>query len=157
MNTIIIFTVLTIINVIFSTIKSIVTIKSGKLLASIISAGYYGYYNIILIYTVADFPLWQKILVTFFCNLVGVFMVKFIEEKTEKEKLWKIEATILKNEKWESAVKTLKEKNIPCMYIYLDKYVLLNCYCSTKEQSSIVKKELKKYNAKYFAIENKNF
>jgi hypothetical protein len=57
----ILFSFLTIINVVFSTIKSIVTIKSGKTVAALISAGYYGYYNIVLIYTVADFPLWQKV------------------------------------------------------------------------------------------------
>ena len=57
MNTLIIFSILTIFNVVLSTIKSIVTIKSGKTVASLISAGYYGFYNIVLIYTVADFPL----------------------------------------------------------------------------------------------------
>lgn len=58
MNVLILFSLLTVVNVIFSTIKSIVTIKSGKTVASLISAGYYGYYNVVLIYTVADFPLW---------------------------------------------------------------------------------------------------
>ena len=80
-NLILIFTALTIVNVVFSTIKSIITIKGGAFSASLISALYYGYYNIVLIYTVADFPLWQKVIVTFGCNLVGVFAVKYAEEK----------------------------------------------------------------------------
>ena len=94
MNMLILFSFLTIINVVFSTIKSIVTIKSGKTVAALISAGYYGYYNIVLIYTVADFPLWQKVVVTFLANLIGVWIVKWGEEKARKDKLWKVEATI---------------------------------------------------------------
>ena len=94
MNLIILFTILTIVNVIFSTIKSIVTIKSSPFIASVVSALYYGYYNIVLIYTVADFPLWQKVVITSVCNLVGVFIVKYGEMKSRKTKLWKIEMTI---------------------------------------------------------------
>ena len=77
MKLLIIFTILTIINVIASTIKSLLTINAGKWLASISSAVYYGYYNIVLIYTVADFPMWQKVAVTAVCNVVGVFLVKW--------------------------------------------------------------------------------
>ena len=110
MKLLFIFTILTIVNVIFSTIKSIVTIKCGKTVASLISALYYGYYNIVLIYTVADFPLWQKVAVTFFCNLVGVWLVKWGEEKARKDRLWKVEATVLKVIDWEELVKKLKEE-----------------------------------------------
>ena len=94
MNLLIIFILLSIVNVIFSTIKSIVTIKSSPWIASIVSALYYGYYNIVLIYTVADFPLWQKMVVTAGCNLVGVFIVKYGEVKARKDKLWKVELTV---------------------------------------------------------------
>lgn len=58
MNFLITFIVLSIINVIFSTIRSITTIKSGKTLASLISGGYFAFYNVMLIYTVADLPMW---------------------------------------------------------------------------------------------------
>ena len=85
MDLLMIFIILSIINVIFSTIKSIVTVKGGAVSASLLSALYYGYYNIVLIYTVAEFPLWQKVVVTFGCNLVGVFVVKWAEEKARKD------------------------------------------------------------------------
>lgn len=156
MNVLILFSLLTIVNVIFSTIKSIVTIKSGKTVASLISAGYYGYYNVVLIYTVADFPLWQKVIVTFLANLVGVWIVKWGEEKARKDRLWKIEATINKTENWEKLISGLKDCNIPCNYIDIDKYILINCYCATQKQSIAVKELLNGYHVKYFVSETKN-
>lgn len=156
MNVLILFSLLTIVNVIFSTIKSIVTIKSGKTVASLISAGYYGYYNVVLIYTVADFPLWQKVIVTFLANLVGVWIVKWGEEKARKDRLWKIEATINKNENWEKLISGLKDCDISCNYIDIDKYILINCYCATQKQSIAVKELLNGYHVKYFVSETKN-
>lgn len=155
MRLIVIFSVLTIINVVFSTIKSIVTINGSKTVASIVSALYYGYYNIVIIYTVADFPLWQKISVTFFANLVGVWLVKWGEERSRKDKLWKVEATLPNDNTVKEAISKLKEKDIPLNYIDIEKYVILNCYCSTKEQSTVVKTILSNYGVKYFVNESK--
>lgn len=156
MNVLILFSLLTVVNVIFSTIKSIVTIKSGKTVASLISAGYYGYYNVVLIYTVADFPLWQKVVITFLANLVGVWLVKWGEEKARKDKLWKVEATINKTDGWERLIGELKDCCIPCNYIDIDKYILINCYCATQKQSLAVKELLNCYDVKYFVSETKN-
>ena len=89
-----VFVGLSIVNVVFSTIRSIVTISRSKAVASLISGGYFAFYNIMMIYTVADFPMWQKCVITFVCNVVGVFLVKWGEEKSRKDKLWKVEATI---------------------------------------------------------------
>ena len=155
MRLIVIFSVLTIINVVFSTIKSIVTINGSKTVASIVSALYYGYYNIVIIYTVADFPLWQKISVTFFANLVGVWLVKWGEERSRKDKLWKVGATLPNNNTAKEAISKLKEKDIPLNYIDIEKYVIVNCYCSTKEQSTVVKTILSNYGVKYFVNESK--
>ena len=94
MNFLIVFFILSIVNVIFATTKSLVTIKGNKLTAALVSGGYYAFYNIMLIYIVTDFPIWQKCIVTFICNVIGVFVVKWFEEKTQKEKLWKVELTV---------------------------------------------------------------
>ena len=152
MNMLILFSFLTIINVVFSTIKSIVTIKSGKTVAALISAGYYGYYNIVLIYTVADFPLWQKVVVTFLANLIGVWIVKWGEEKARKDKLWKVELTV--PTKYKDAI---DELGVPHSYIELsDKHTLFNFYCATQDESAKVKAIANKYEAKYFVAESKN-
>lgn len=151
---IILFFVLTIINVIFSTIKSIVTINGSPFVASFISALYYGYYNIVLIYTVADFPLWQKVAVTFICNLIGVYIVKWAEARARKDKLWKVELTI--PTKYKDAI-DFDLHDVPHSYIELsDKHTLFNFYCATQADSAKVKAIADDYEAKYFVAESKN-
>ena len=154
MNMLILFSFLTIINVVFSTIKSIVTIKSGKTVAALISAGYYGYYNIVLIYTVADFPLWQKVVVTFLANLIGVWIVKWGEEKTRKDKLWLVKITIPVNYS-DIIKKELNNNNISFIYYDINKYFVFDCFCENQKDTKIVSTLCKKYQGKIFATENK--
>ena len=155
MKILVTFIILSIINVIFSTVRSITTIKSGKAVASLISGGYFAFYNIMLIWTVADFPMWQKCLITFVCNVIGVWIVKFAEEQMKKDDLWKVEASILNS--YKEDVKTLLIKaDIPFNYIDgIGKYTIFNIFCSTQEQSTAVKEILKTYRAKYFVSESK--
>ena len=150
-----IFIILSVINVIFSTVRSIVTIKGGKFVASIVSGGYFAFYNVMLIYTVMDFPMWQKCLITFVCNVVGVFIVKFMEELLQKDKLWKVEATIVRNYQAD-VCEMLNKARVPYNYIEgIGKYTIFNVFCATQEQSIAVKEILKTYNAKYFVSESK--
>lgn len=152
MKLLITFAILSILNVVFSTIKSLITVKGSPMCASLVSALYYSYYNLVLIYTVADFPLWQKVLVTLLCNLVGVYVVKYGEEQARKEKLWKIELTI--PTKYLNAV-DFDLKEVPHSYITLsDKHTLFNFYCATQAESQKVKDIVKQYDAKYFVAES---
>jgi hypothetical protein len=151
----IVFIGLSIVNVVFSTIRSIVTINGSKAVASFISGGYFAFYNIMMIYTVADFPMWQKCVITFICNVVGVYLVKWGEEKSRKDKLWKVEATIDKAN-FETNKELLDLFKVPHNYIDIEKYVILNFYCADKKQSEIVKGLLDEMNAKYFVAESKS-
>ena len=148
------FIILSIINVIFSTVRSIVTIKGNKVTASFISGGYFAFYNIMLLYTVADFPMWQKCIITFVCNVIGVFIVKFIEEKSRKDKLWKVEATIPRAEA-SRLINYLENSELSYNYIDINKYYLFNFYCPTQKESAEVKKLLDNFHAKYFVSESK--
>lgn len=51
---ILLFIILQLVNVILSTIKSICTIKCGKFIAALMNAVYFGFYTVIMIYTVND-------------------------------------------------------------------------------------------------------
>ena len=154
MSFLITFIVLSIINVMFSTVRSIITLNGNKLTASFVSGGYFAFYNIMMIYTVADFPMWQKCLITFICNVIGVYIVKWGEEKARKDKLWKVEATVNKTD-FEENKEMLNLMKVPHNYIDIEKYVILNFYCATGKQSEIVKDLLSEMNAKYFVAESK--
>ena len=157
MKIILLFIVLSIINVIFSTARSLLTINGGKGIASVMNASYFSFYNIVLIYTVADFPLWIKCVITFFANLIGVFIVKYYEEKHRPEKLWKCELALPMNTTLDTGnfIKAyLNDKGIECNYTVLGKWWIFNCYCETKEQTSSVKFLAKKYNGRLSAYES---
>lgn len=155
MKLLITFIILNIINVIIQTVKSIVTIKSGKGMASIVNAVAFGLYTVVTVYMMCDLDLWLKALIVALCNLVGVFVVKLIEEKTRKDKLWKVETSILNGYK-KDVCTLLVKADIPFNYIDgIGKYTLFNIFCSTQKQSSAVKEILRIYRAKYFVAESK--
>lgn len=156
MKLLVIFIVLNIANVIIQTVKSLVTVKAGKGMASIVNAIAYGLYTVVTVYLMCDLDLWLKALIVALCNLVGVFIVKLIEEKTRKAKLWKVETSVLKGYQ-KDIITLLVKADIPFNYIEgIGKYTLFNIFCSTEKQSIAVKEILKTYKAKYFVSESKS-
>lgn len=154
MKLIITFFILSVINVIFSTVRSIVTIKSGKGIASIINAGYFAFYNLVMIYTMADFSLAVKCAITFVCNLIGVYLVKWAEERARKDRLWLVKVTVparYLNEMYSS----LEAICIPHSYIDITKYAVFDCYCEEQTDTTMVLALAKSYGGKCFATENK--
>ena len=149
------FVILNIINVIIQTIKSLATVKCGKTVASIVNAVAYGLYTVVVVYTVCDLPLWLKVVVVGVANLIGVYVVKLIEEKSRKDKLWKVECTVPQENAYYLAIEL--KNQVPFNYIEnVGKYAIFNIYCATQEQSATVKLILNEYNAKYFVTETKN-
>ena len=149
------FIILNITNVIIQTIKSLVTVKCGKTAAALINAAAYGLYTYVIVLTVCDLPLWLKAIIVGACNLVGVYVVKLIEERARRDKLWKVEATI-PVEIAEKVKYDLRANGLPYNYIDIEKYYLFNVYCENQEQSKVAKVILDYYNAKYFVSENKS-
>lgn len=151
-----IFIVLNIANVIIQTVKSIATVKCGKGIAAIVNAIAYGLYTIVTVYLLCDLPLFWKAGIVALCNLVGVYVVKWCEEKARKDKLWKIEATVYEPYT-ESLYNDLKKADIPCNYIpNIGKYSVFNIYCETQADSKKAKELLDYNKAKYFVSESKN-
>lgn len=155
MNTILLFALCTAVNVILSTIKSILTVKGGKLSASFINALTYGFYSYVIVLTSADgMPIWLKMAITAICNFIGVYLVKWIEEKARKDKLWKVELTV--PTKYTNTI-DFDLHDVPHSYIELsDKHTLFNFYCATQKESAKVKAIVNQYEAKYFVAESKN-
>lgn len=143
------FFVAQLINVILGTIKSVVTIKGGKMAASGMTALAYGV-NTFVIKVIADVDMWIAILISVVCNLVGVYFGLWITEKLQKEQLWKITVTV-PSENITNLTDDLKSHGIT--YINYEttwaKYKVLDVFSKHKSESKIIKEIFLKYNAKY--------
>ena len=149
---------LNIANVIIQTVKSIATVKCGKGVAAIVNAVAYGLYTVVTVYLMCELSLGLKALIVALCNLVGVYVVKWAEEKARKDKLWKIEATVQNLVYFTDYIKTECENNkIPYSILNVENvdYVVFNFYCATQEKSRIVRQICDGCNAKYFVSESK--
>ena len=101
-----------------------------------------------------ELPLLVKAFVVGMCNLIGVWVVKFFEEKATKDKLWKVEIT-LRPCYVDTVIAVLEDLNIPFNYVDINKYYLFNIYCATQKESAMVRNIVDNYNAKYFVSESK--
>lgn len=156
MNLLLIFILLNIFNVIIQTVKSLCTVKCGKGVAAIVNALAYGLYTIVTIYMMCDLDLYLKAGIVALCNLIGVYVVKWIEEKSRKDKLWKVELTVQRH-RTECLARELDELNIPNNYIEnIGKYTVFNVYCATQKESTFVKELANRHKAKFFVTESKN-
>lgn len=155
MELLILFIVMNVLNVIIQTVKSICTIKCGKAVAAVVNACAYGLYTYIVVLTMCDLPLLAKCLIVAGCNFVGVFVVKFFEEKARKDKVWKVECSV-PTERAEVFKNWVKARNLPFNYIEnIGKYTIFNIYCYTQEDSAKAKVLMEHFTLKYFVSESK--
>ena len=148
------FIVATLVNVILSTLKSVITVKGGRVVASIVNAVAYGF-NTICIKSISDVELWVAILVTVVSNLVGVYIALTITKKFEKERLWKITVTVptenLKNFKTDLLASDIGFIVYETTY---EKYKVVDVFSHHKAESRILRGLICKYKAKYTINEN---
>lgn len=138
------------------TFKSLATIHCKPFMAAFVNATAYGFYTYIIIITNCELPVWEKMVIVALCNLIGVYIVKVVEGKLRKEKLWKVEATIRHDDKLQlKLIYALDIAHISYNYIDIGRYYLFNLYLPTQEDSIKAKKILEKYGAKFFVSESK--
>lgn len=152
MNAIILFIVATIVNVTLSTIRSLCTINGGKWLSAITNAVCYGFYPLIVMLTAkGTVGIVINMIITAVANFVCVWLIKFVEEKARKDKLWKIEVAV-------PCIKTVEFHhllNVPHNYMQVGEWTMFNCYCDTQNDTKIVVDLARKYNGKVSAYESK--
>ena len=108
-----------------------------------------------VILMIADLPLLTKCVIVGLCNLIGVYIVKWAEERARKAKLWKVELTV-RNEEAQKLHENLNRFNIPHNYIpNVGKWTIFNAYCATQKESHFTKEIANKAHAKYFVTETK--
>lgn len=153
------FIILTVLNVILGAAKSIVTVKGTKLAAALLNAIAYAVNTLAVFYTADEsLELLPKIIIVTITNFIGVYIVKFVEEKKTKDRLWKIECTVSTqlSEAIEQllAENKLSHKKFDCIDYTVGQCTVFSIYAKTKEQSKKVKELLKNYRVKYFIVES---
>ena len=154
MSLLIIFIILNIFNVVLQTAKSLATVKCGKMGAAIANAVAYGLYTVVIVYTVCALPLWQKVVIVALANFVGVYVVKVIEQKLEKEKLWKVEMAIPIGANPYDIHRILDQCGIANNWNDLGNWHIYNCYCYRKSQTEVCQNLVKENNGKISAYES---
>lgn len=153
MNAILIFTLATIVNVVLSTIRSICTIKCGKWVSALTNAICYGFYPLIVMLTAKDtVSIIVNMGITAATNFICVWLIKLIEEKARKDKMWKVELAIPAPVVTEAREKL---KNIPHNFQRIEQWAIFNCYCETQDDTKICTNLCKKLNGKISAYESK--
>lgn len=157
MNTLLFFIFITLLNIITATIKTVVIVKSGPVLAGLIST-INATINAVSTLTIArqEDPV-IVIAVTLIANAVAVPTTKFILNKLEKDKLWVYDATIRttqeKIEEFRSYLKDMQGIHSTWTAISEDHLYSMKIFVYTKNESRIVKSQLSQLNAKYHIIE----
>lgn len=156
MNLLLLFIILQTVNVIMQTVKSIATVKCGRTVASIVNALTFGLYTVVLVYMNCDLSLWSKVAITAITNFVGVWIVKFIEEKMRKDKLWLVQATFpIEYDKYLLEHSEIFGLSYSSIALRDNRHIVYNFYCPTQKESEKAKILVKKYKGKYFASESK--
>lgn len=153
----IIFFICSLINVMLSTLKTILTVKASKGVAIIINAITYGFYAIV-VKQLASLDLITTVTVTIITNIIGVYVSMWLLEKTKKDCLWKISVTTKDN----TLVEKLEKFSIsyvmnPVQY-KKQTYYNIDVFSENQKDSSIIENILKEYKVKYNITEiNKKF
>lgn len=153
MNAILLFTLATVVNVTLSTIRSLCTIKCGKWMSALTNAVCYGFYPLIVMLTAKDtVSIVANMAITAIANFVCVWVIKLIEEKSRKDKMWRVDLAIPTEEK-DFAHRKLKD--IPHNYVECGSWTMFNCYCATQDETAKVKRLGVTLGGKYSAYESK--
>lgn len=155
MNAILLFTIATVINITLSTIRSLCTIKAGKWVSAFTNALCYGFYPLIVMLTAKDtVSIITNMIITAVANFVCVWIIKLVEEKARKDRLWKLEVAVPINRQQQFESNLLNAK-IAYNRVPIGRFILFNCYCYTQAETAIVRDAGKQAGAKFSAYESK--
>ena len=148
---------LTVVNVVLNTARTIITVKGGLFWSSFISAIAFGFYTIMIIYTVCELPMWIKATVTAMANFVGTYFVKWVEMKVRKDRLWMVDV-VLTGPQIYAAKSYLDPWKIQYIEIPISNSdsSQFHIYSKTQDESRHIRELLESYKAKYVVVESKS-
>lgn len=149
----VVFIVIQFLNVIISTIKSILTVKGGKATAALINAVSYTFGAVVTkLLTQQSFGV--VICVTLLTNIIGVYLAKAILEKFQKEKLWTI-MTTCKVEDKDSIEKEFRRRDIKYVsFLAENNRYFINIFSHSRAESALIKEILSNFHTKSSVVVN---
>lgn len=145
------FFLISLVNVLLSSIKSICTVRYGRSICVTMNVISYSFY-VVVVEQIANLPLTITVISTALANALGVWLSYVILDFLQKDRLWKIEVILPKDL---TSLFHIGLKSIPHDYIEMGPKVLFNFYCETKEDTKAVVNLCKQYKGKFFAFETK--
>jgi len=144
-------------NVVLSTMKTVLTVKASKQVATLINCVNYTI-NTVIIKQISECEVWIAAVITFITNLIGVYFALWLIDRFKKDKVWKISVTIKDIFALYQVVDTLDEKDIAYTYtsIYYSKMKKgghLEIFVKNKDESKLVKEILDSIKCKYDIVE----
>ena len=147
---IVIFVICSLINVILSTLKTLIMVNAGRNSAIIINAVCYGFYTLVVKQlTSVDYV--TAVVVTILANVVGVWISYKIMDLFKKDKLWRITVALKSKKALDECMKNLEKYNIG--FTPIEKTNSIDIYSYNQKESAIIKNILGNYDYKYFIQE----
>lgn len=147
---VILFFVCSLVNVILSTLKSLIMINAGRNSAIIMNAVCYGFYTLV-VKQLASVDYITAVVVTIITNIIGVWVSYKIMDLFKKDKVWRITVTLKNAKDLDKCAELLDNYNIG--YSIMSGVNIIDIYSYNQKESEIVKSILKNYNHKYFIQE----
>lgn len=150
LKVIIIFCVCSLINVILSTLKTLIMVNAGEKMSILINAICYGFYSFV-VKQLGAVDYITAVVVTILANIVGVWISYRIMNLFKKDKLWRITATLKTKKEFEECIEKLTKYNIG--YTPVKDTNSIDIYSYNQKESTIIKNILNNYDYKYFVQE----
>lgn len=154
MELFILFTILTVVNVVIQTIKSLCTVRCSTFTSACVNAFAYGLYVYVIFFTTSEgMPLLAKACITAVANFFGVYAANIIFDKFFANTVrWKIEVSI-PNELIKEFEKHLNKHRFEwCFCGWGNNWTNYAVFCPDKDASACLKQILP-LEAKYNVVE----
>ena len=149
-NVIVVFCICSLVNVILSTLKTLIMVNAGRGSAIIINAVCYGFYTLVVKQlTSVDYV--TAVTVTILANIVGVWVSYKIMDLFKKDRLWRITVTLKNKKVLDECKKNLEKYNIG--FTPIKDSLSIDIYSYNQKESAIIKTILANYDYKYFIQE----
>ena len=147
---VILFIICSLVNVILSTLKTLIMVNAGEKMSILINAICYGFYTLV-VKQLGSVDYITAVVVTIIANIIGVWISYRIMGMFTKDKVWRITATLKGKKEFDDCIEQLKKFNIGCTPI--EKTTSLDIYSYNQKESRIIKNILDNYDYKYFIQE----